>query len=112
MLYWEAKETSRYPLAYCACILIMSIVRWIHFVQDDRYGANDVPSAATFVGTAIFGLSGFFNVILLITTKPESGLFGQLMFRSPTAPPSILELDQDIDAEREEGYMIGRLPSR
>ena len=64
----------RYPAVYCLIILPISIARWIGFVQEGRYGVNFVPPAAIFFGGAIFGLSGFFNVLLLLTTK--SGLFG------------------------------------
>jgi len=39
-----------------------------------------------FVATSLFGLSGLINVVLLLTTKPESGLFGHLMFKRPAKP--------------------------
>ena len=65
----------------------LSVIRWITFVQQARHdGAHSMPAAATFISSSIFGLSGFLNVILLVTTKPESGLFGQLMFVSPAQP--------------------------
>lgn len=66
----------RYPAVYCALVLPMSIVRWLTFVHD----VNSVSSTATFIVVSIFGLSGFVNIILLLTTRPQSGLFGQLMF--------------------------------
>ncbi len=56
----------------------MSIVRWLTFVN----GINSVSSEATFTVVSIFGLSGFVDVILLLTTRP--GLFNQLMFRAET----------------------------
>ena len=58
----------------------MSIVRWSTFVND----VNSVSSEATFFVVSIFGLSGFVDVILLLTTRPQSGLFGRLMFRAET----------------------------
>jgi len=110
----ELRRQPRYPLVYCFGILVMGVARWIQFVQVAKYGTNDVSSAVVFVGDAVFGLNGFLNVILLITTRPESGLFGWLMFLSPTGPPSIIEPDQGISAEmegREKGYGIDKLPS-
>ena len=43
-----------------------------------------MPSGATLGVSAIFGLSGFLNVVLLITTKPESRLFEQPAVQPPT----------------------------
>ena len=81
----------------------LSIIRWIAFVQESRNGGiSHMPSAATLASEAIFGLSGFFNVILLLTTKPGSGLFGQLMFISPAQPPSNMVSDDE--------YRLGKLP--
>jgi len=65
----------RYPFLYAICILPLSFVRWIAFVQENNGGTNNVPSAATLTVISLFQLSGLFNVILLITTKPN-GLFG------------------------------------
>lgn len=66
-----------------------------------------MPSAATFTVEAIFGLSGFFNVILLLTTRPESGLFGQLMFVSPAR---LTPADSRFRREQVE-FRLGRMPS-
>ena len=63
---------------YAICILPLSIVRWIAFVQEHNSGIANVPSAATLTVGSIFQLGGLFNVILLKTTKPDSGLFGNL----------------------------------
>lgn len=103
----------RYPLVYCLGIMPLSIVRWITFVQEARHdGINNVPATATLASEAIFGLSGFFNVILLLTTKPESGLFGQLMFISPARPPlSIFDPYQDEGLTVDE-HRLGKVPSR
>lgn len=68
----------------------LSIVRWTAYVQEDQTGKAHVPPAATFVAVSIFGLSGFFNVILLLTTRRTSGLFGELMFTAPSRTPIIL----------------------
>jgi len=68
---------------------------------------SQVPSAATFATEAAFGLSGFFNVILLVNTRP--GLFGQL---PPARPPSITESEDQIDKRdmAGDGHMLERLP--
>ena len=52
-----------------------------------------MPSGATLAVSAIFGLSGFLNVFLMMTTRPKSGLFGQLMLLSPARPPAVLHQD-------------------
>jgi len=51
----------RYPACYIVLVLPISIRRWIGF---DSY-----PSAATFFGTSLFGLSGLVNVVLLLVTR-------------------------------------------
>jgi len=71
---------------------------------------HQVPAAATFATDATFGLSGFFNVILLVTTRPETGLFGQLMFEAPARPPSILESEGNGEMA-DDDYRLARLPS-
>jgi hypothetical protein len=100
-------DVSRYPGVYCLGIMPLSIVRWIAFVQESRHdGVSHMPSAATLASEAIFGLSGFFNVILLLTTKPGSGLFGHLMFISPAPPPlNISDPERSTDNE----YRLGKL---
>jgi len=78
-------------MAYCIIILPLSIIRWLGFTQEIRYGANTIPAAANFTALALFGLSGFLNVILLLTTKAQ--LFGKaLMPTSETRPPSPLPM--------------------
>ena len=64
---------------------------------------------ATLAVSAIFGLSGFLNVFLVMTTRPESGLFGQLMFLSPVRPPSVLHQDGEM-ITLEGNYVIAGLP--
>ena len=76
----------RYPFLYAICILPLSIVRWIAFVQEHNGGTNNVPSAATLTVISLFQLSGLFNVILLITTKPNIGLFGNHPPPIPAGP--------------------------
>jgi len=69
-----------YPVVYCLCILPLSAVRWTSFV------GTKISPTATLAVVAVFGLSGFFNVILLLKTRPSLGLFGHLMFLRPAAP--------------------------
>lgn len=83
------KTHDRYPIVYSLSIMPLSVVRWTVYVQEAHTGTHQVPPAATFVAVSIFGLSGFFNVILLLTTRRTSGLFGELMFTAPSRTPII-----------------------
>ena len=80
---------NRYPSVYCVIVVPLSGVRWSGFTQENETGANPIPAEWNFVVLAIFGLSGFLNTILLLTTRPQSGLFGRLMFTSEARPPSL-----------------------
>jgi len=51
-----------YPALYIVLVLPDSICRWIGF--------ENIPAAATFSCTSIFGLSGLVNVCLLLYTRP------------------------------------------
>lgn len=104
-----------YPFVYCVSILPLSIVRWIGFIEERGSGINRVSSAATLAVGAIYGLSGACNVALLLTTRPDSGLFGKpTQYTSGRAPS--LRNSQDLALHRMESYTdgedIGRLPSR
>jgi hypothetical protein len=58
-----------YPLVYSVVILPLSFVRWLTFYKNE---ANPtIPSAATFFGITLFALSGAFNVLLLLVTRPD-----------------------------------------
>lgn len=94
-----------YPGIYCLITLPLSVVRWIGFVQEQRGLVNTVPSAATLAVMAIFSLSGACNAILLLTTRPESGLFSRFNYDDT----SFREISAS-DVEVEE-YDSGRLPS-
>jgi hypothetical protein len=106
-----------YPLAYCISVLPLSITRWIGFVQEAKYGSASTPPAAIFACISLFALSGFFNVILLLNTKPNCGLFGNLAsVRRPPEPVLQAEAGQnqanvEMDEEKEDSSEgIGRLP--
>ena len=102
----------------------MSVTRWIGFVEEAKYNRNYIPSAAIFFSVTMFTLSGFFNVVLLLNTKPNSGLFGHLVFVSPRRPPNVptssdsdLSTDQQANAPAEKERKakpfsegLGRLP--
>lgn len=106
------KLSPRYPAVYCLGIMPLSVVRWITFVQEAKHGgAYTMSSAATLTSQAVFGLSGFFNVLLLLTTKPESGLFGQLMFISPARPPLTISDPFRDERSTEDEYQMGKLPA-
>lgn len=49
----------------------------------------------TLAANAVSSLSGFLDVILLLNTRPSSGLFGNLMFIGPARPPSSGELEDE-----------------
>jgi len=63
-------------------------------VQESKHGVNHVPAAATLAVTSVFALSGFFNVVLLLTTRPEAELFGGMVFEDglPPGPPPAVPL--------------------
>jgi len=99
-------------------------------VQERNHGVNRIPPAATFAAATIYGLSGFCNVILFLTTRPDAGLLGGDDHYAAGRPPSIRDAGraipevegmpyrdneprfhqepQPIDDECE----LGRLPSR
>jgi len=52
-------------------------------MQEKRHNRNDTPSAVIFFASSIFTLGGFLNVVLLLSTRPNSGLFGKLVFEPP-----------------------------
>ncbi|KDR75047.1 hypothetical protein GALMADRAFT_69340 [Galerina marginata CBS 339.88] len=108
-----------YPLVYCVSILPISVVRWIGFIQERNGGTSRISSTATAVVSTIYGLSGVCNVILLLTTRPESVLFGKYSnFSSGHAPPSIVSSRHDDHSSQEVlGFdkgdnELGMLPAR
>lgn len=76
----------RYPLVYAISVLPLSFARWIGFVQEAKYGRYKVPAVATFAVTSVFALSGLFNIVLLLTTRPNIQLFGGLISESRSGP--------------------------
>ena len=87
-------------------------------MQEEHGLANTtVPPPATFAAIILFGLSGTCNTILLLTTRPESGLFTRINDSetgfAPSSPPlqpkEILASGSIIEVEE---YNLGRLPSR
>ncbi|TFK44244.1 hypothetical protein BDQ12DRAFT_7819 [Crucibulum laeve] len=115
-----------YPIVYSITVLPLSVVRWVGFVQERNHGHNNIPSAATLAVCAIYGLSGACNVILLLTTRPSSVLFGRpidygVTQRSPS--PGLLGYTDDQSSVNmqtvtsrpvvhSDGLQLGRLPSR
>ncbi|KAJ7033369.1 hypothetical protein C8F04DRAFT_623175 [Mycena alexandri] len=65
-----------YPVCYCVLLIPLSVARWIGFVQERGGRMDSIPSAATFGVISLYGLSGASNVVLLLSTKPNSMLFG------------------------------------
>ncbi|KAF9482233.1 hypothetical protein BDN70DRAFT_801951 [Pholiota conissans] len=117
----QALAMLAYPVVYCISILPLSIVRWITFVHPDS-----VSSTGTFVVTTIFGLSGAANAVLLLTTRPNSGLFSKTIEFTSGRAPSVLM--QELGPMHDQNYSdradgseyhthdddsgLGRLPSR
>ncbi|KAJ7736825.1 hypothetical protein B0H16DRAFT_1572738 [Mycena metata] len=65
-----------YPICYCVLLVPLSVVRWIGFVEERGGRMDSIPSAATLAVISLYGLSGASNVVLLLSTKPDSMLFG------------------------------------
>jgi len=104
-----------YPGVYCISILPFSVVRWIGFIQERGHRPNRVSSTATFAVAAIYGLSGVCNVVLLLTTRPDSVLFCKFKRLTEGHAPSLRNSPEQsshdlTDNDGDEG--IGRLPSR
>ncbi|KAG5638054.1 hypothetical protein H0H81_002088 [Sphagnurus paluster] len=81
-----------YPIVYMMIILPLCIVRWIGFVQESAAGGgkNRIGAAPTLTVIGIYGFSGLANVILLLTTRPNSVLFGHKIDYSPrTVRPNV-----------------------
>jgi hypothetical protein len=62
---------TSYPVVYSTLVLPLSIVRWLSFRQEMHGGTDRVPPPLTFTVITIFHLSGIFNVILLLYTRPN-----------------------------------------
>ena len=112
-------SSSRYPIVYCVIAVPLTIVRWMGFAEEIKYGVNPTPAEFNLAVLAIFGLSGFLNAILLLTTRPQSGLFGKLMFTTEARPPSPLSMTMELPLVRgenlrhedpEDAQNFGRLP--
>jgi len=102
-----------YPLVYSTLILPLSVVRWIAFVQERGGGENRIPSSATFTVISIYGLSGAFNVILFVVTRPESILFRRRKDLAILPESSIhMHKQEPTDISNHGGSNLGRLPSR
>ncbi|KAF8893529.1 hypothetical protein BD779DRAFT_1506741 [Infundibulicybe gibba] len=115
-----------YPVVYSILILPLSVVRWIGFVQERGGKPSNIASSATITVIAIYGLSGLFNVILLLTTRPNSILFGRRVEYYTGQAPSLESAqaggnarkavsensEEDAHHGNNGGLELGRLPSR
>ncbi|KAJ2919997.1 hypothetical protein MD484_g429, partial [Candolleomyces efflorescens] len=76
----ENEATSKimllYPAIFCITVMPLSVVRWIRF-QQEHHGPVTIPPAADFASLCFLVLSGAFNVTLLLTTRPNTVLFGR-----------------------------------
>jgi len=71
-------------------------VRWVVYAQEEKYGKSRMPPAVTFAVVTIFGLSGFFNSILLVTTRRTSGLFGEFIPTTPRQPIIFFRNEREV----------------
>ncbi|KDR79579.1 hypothetical protein GALMADRAFT_137377 [Galerina marginata CBS 339.88] len=101
-----------YPFAYCISTLPLSIVRWIGFVE----GPSNISSTATLIVDTMFNLSGTFNVVLLLTTRPDSVLFGKqahIPLGHALRPVQLALHSEGIQSiRRDDDTELGKLPSR
>jgi len=105
-------------MVYSVIVIPLTGIRWSGFTRESETGVNPIPAEYTsnFVALALFGLSGFLNAILLLTTRPQSGLFGRLMFTSEARPPSPLLMTVELQEvnlrqeDPEDAQNFGRLP--
>jgi len=51
-------------------ILPLSVVRWIGFQEEAVSGYTHIAASATFAGEVVFALSGVWNAVLYILTRP------------------------------------------
>ena len=65
----SAHELPSYPLSYSLMVIPLSITRWLSTSH------KNVPSAALFLGSIIFNLSGAANVLLFLFVRPHLLLF-------------------------------------
>ena len=72
----------------------------ITFVEHAKYGDSTMSSVSTFIVGTIFLLSGFFDVILIFTTRPGLRLFGQqgAIPAIPAMPPTP-EIEPEVAGE-------------
>jgi len=77
----------------------ITVVRFILFNKERKHRQlglppPSVPAAAQFFTVSIHDLSGFFNVVLLILTRPESVLFGYIPRHPELVLPSAATVSQ------------------
>ncbi|KAG6874491.1 hypothetical protein C0995_010401 [Termitomyces sp. Mi166 len=100
-----------YPIVYCILVIPLSIVRWIGFVQDTKDGSSRIGAAATLTVVSIYSCAGAANVVLLLTTRPNSVLFGYRTTDSEYGPQRSLSIVPSQSRSRGSDD-LGRLPSR
>ena len=61
---------SRYPVLYCILVLPLTVVRFLTFNEEKKYGEAKPRPVATFVVITIFSLSGVLNALLYRLTRP------------------------------------------
>ncbi|KAF9467367.1 hypothetical protein BDZ94DRAFT_1249167 [Collybia nuda] len=104
-----------YPVVYSILIIPLSVVRWIGFVQERGGRESHIGAAATMSVIGIYGLSGACNVILLLTTRPNSILFSKGLDYEPRHTAAGMATYKSSSINETMGEQIndlGRPPSR
>ncbi|KAG8740394.1 hypothetical protein FRC10_004373 [Ceratobasidium sp. 414] len=71
----DAAKLLWYPFVYTLCVLPWSVIRWTGFVHSDILDSPNIL-APYMVFFGIFNLMGFFNVLLILLTRPMVLLLG------------------------------------
>jgi hypothetical protein len=56
-------------------VLPLAVIRLLEFKRDWDDESNNIPAGLTFTAASMYSLSGFANVVLFLTTRPDLLLF-------------------------------------
>jgi hypothetical protein len=101
----------RYPLIYSLSVTPLTVARWLEFKREWDGESNNIPGAVTFTVASIYSLSGFANVVLFASTRPDLLLFQ----KEPAAKMDQGQLPyQDIhtssESPKQDAANLGALP--
>ncbi|KAG8766463.1 hypothetical protein FRC12_006871 [Ceratobasidium sp. 428] len=108
----EAAKLLYVPFFYTLCVLPWSIIRWAGFVNQDILKRESVL-APSMVFFGIFSLMGFFNVGLILWTRPTVlGLGASQSDPSPAASRNISPAVSRVSTRTAEGGVPGGINRR